>query len=100
MVVTSELEDEEQEESRMHAKSLQSCQTLCDPMDCSPPGSSVRGDSPGRNSGVCCLFLLQKLFPTQGSNLVSLKSPALAGGFFTTSAKIIVKRFLWLRKRS
>ena len=27
----------------MHAKSLQSCQTLCDPIDCSPPGSSVRG---------------------------------------------------------
>ena len=25
----------------MHAKSLQSCPTLCDPMDCSPPGSSV-----------------------------------------------------------
>ena len=25
------------------AKSLQSCPTLCDPMDCSPPGSSVRG---------------------------------------------------------
>ena len=27
----------------MHAKSLQSRLTLCDPMDCSPPGSSVRG---------------------------------------------------------
>ena len=25
------------------AKSLQSCPTLCDPMDCSPPGSSVQG---------------------------------------------------------
>ena len=25
------------------AKSLQSCQILCDPMDCSPPGSSVHG---------------------------------------------------------
>ena len=25
------------------AKSLQSCPTLCDPMDCSPPGSSVHG---------------------------------------------------------
>ena len=96
MVVTSELEDEEQEESRVHAKSLQSCQILCDPMDCRPPGSSVCGDSPGRNSGVGCLFLLQRLFPTQGSNSVSLKSPVLAGGFFTTSAKIIVKRFLWL----
>ena len=27
----------------MYAKSLQSCPTLCDPMDCSPPGSSVHG---------------------------------------------------------
>ena len=27
----------------MHAKSLQSCLTLCNPMDCSPPGSSVHG---------------------------------------------------------
>ena len=27
----------------MHAKSLQSCPTLCDPMDCSLPGSSFHG---------------------------------------------------------
>ena len=27
----------------MHAKSLQLCPTLCDPMDCSPPGASVYG---------------------------------------------------------
>ena len=27
----------------MHAKSLQSCPTLCNSMDCSPPGSSVHG---------------------------------------------------------
>ena len=32
----------------------QSCLTLCDPMDCSPPGSSVHGDSPGKNIGVSC----------------------------------------------
>ena len=29
----------------------QSCPTLCDPMDCSPQGSSVHGDSPGKNTG-------------------------------------------------
>ena len=29
--------------SRMHAKALQWCSTLCDPMDCSPPASSVHG---------------------------------------------------------
>ena len=28
---------------RMHAKLLQTCPTLCDPTDCSPPGSSVHG---------------------------------------------------------
>ena len=30
----------------------QLCPTLCDPMDCSPPGSSVHGDSPGKDTGV------------------------------------------------
>ena len=47
---------------------VQSCLTLCDPMDCSPPGSSVNGDSPGENTGVGCHVLLQGIFPTQGSN--------------------------------
>ena len=46
----------------------QSSLTLCDPMDCSLPGSSVSGDSPGKNTGVGCQALLQGLFPTQGSN--------------------------------
>ena len=34
------------------AKSLQSCPTLCDPIDGSPPGSAVPWDSPGKNTGV------------------------------------------------
>ena len=46
----------------------QSCPTLCHPMDCSPPGSSVHRDSPGMNTGVGCHSLLQEIFPTQGSN--------------------------------
>ena len=50
------------------AKSLQSCPTLCDPMDCSLSGSSVHGDSPSKNTGVGCHALLQRIFPTQGSN--------------------------------
>ena len=37
----------------------QSCPTLCDSMDCSPPG---------KDTGVGCHFLLQGIFPTQGSN--------------------------------
>ena len=44
----------------------QSCPTLCDPLDCSLPGSCVRGDSPGRNTG--CQAFLQGIFLTQGSN--------------------------------
>ena len=37
----------------------QSCPALCDPMDCSPPVSSVHGDSPGKNTGMGCHVLLQ-----------------------------------------
>ena len=47
----------------------QLCPTLSDPLDCSPPGSSVHGDSPGKNTGVGCRSLPQGIFPTQGSNL-------------------------------
>ena len=45
----------------------QSCLTLCDPIDCSLPCSSARGDSLGKNTGVGCP-LLQGILPTQGSN--------------------------------
>ena len=41
----------------------QSCPTLCDPMDCSLPGSSVCGDSPGKNTGIGCHGL-----PSRGSS--------------------------------
>ena len=67
------------------AKSLQSCLTLCDPRDSSPPGSSV--------SGILQARILEWLpypppgdLPHPGIELASLTSPALAGGFFTTSA--------------
>ena len=46
----------------------QSCLTLCNPTDSSPPGSTVCGDSPGKNIGVGCHFLLQGIFSTQGLN--------------------------------
>ena len=77
----------------LHAKSLQSCPTLCDPMDKTqqvslsmwffffffcPWGSS------GKNIGVSFHALLQ--WSSQpGMKPASLTSPALAGGFFTTS---------------
>ena len=39
----------------------QLCPTHCDPMDCSPPGFSVHGDSPDKNTGVGCHAPLQNL---------------------------------------
>ena len=42
-----------------YAKSLQSCPTLCDLIDGSPPGSPVPGILQARNTGVGCHFLLQ-----------------------------------------
>ena len=49
-------------------KSLRSCLTLCHHMDCSPGGSSVYGDSPGKNTRMSYHALLQGIFPTQGLN--------------------------------
>ena len=42
----------------------QSCPALCDPKDCSLPGSSVHGDYPAKNTGVGCHFLLHHLIDT------------------------------------
>ena len=51
-------------------ESLQSCLTLCDAMDCSRPGSSVRGILQANSFFLssCCHFFLQRIFLTQGSN--------------------------------
>ena len=46
--------------SCVRAKSLQSRLTASDPRDCSPLGSSVHEDSPGKNTGVDCHAFLQK----------------------------------------
>ena len=46
----------------------QLCLPLCDPVDCSRPGSSVHEIPKGKNTGVGCHFLLQGIFATQGSN--------------------------------
>ena len=65
------------------------CPTLYDPTGCSPPGSSVHGNSPGKNTGVGCHVLLQGIFLTQGSNLHLLGLSYVsswAGESFTTSA--------------
>ena len=51
-----------------------SCLTLCNPMDCSLPGSSVHGIFQVKNAGAGCHFLLQGIFLTQGSNHISCVS--------------------------
>ena len=67
------------------AKSLQSCPTLCDPMDCSPPGSCVHGILQARYwSGLP--WPPPGALPNPGIKPMSLMSPALAGRFFITSA--------------
>ena len=47
----------------------QLCPSLCDPMVCSPPGSSVHGILQAKNTGVGSQSLLQRIFSAQGSNL-------------------------------
>ena len=56
----------------VHGKSLHSCPPFCEPMDRSPPGSSVHGDSPGENTAEGCHSLLRGNLPNQGSNLCLL----------------------------
>ena len=58
----------------------QSCLTLCNPMDCSLPGPSVHGDSPGKNTGVGCPALLQGIFPTQVSHIQADSLPSESAG--------------------
>ena len=50
------------------AQSPQPCPTLCNPMGCSPPGSSVHGIFPSKITGVSCHALSQGIFPSQGLN--------------------------------
>ena len=47
---------------------IRSVCNCADCTDCSLPGSSVHGDSPGKNTGVGCHALLQCIFPTQRLN--------------------------------
>ena len=62
----------------VHAKSLQSCRTLCNTMDCTivPARLLCPWDSPGKNTGVGCHAFLQGIFLIQGSETWS-GSPAL-----------------------
>ena len=68
----------------LSAKLLQLCPTLCDPMDCSPPGTSVHGILQARTLGWAAVPSSSDL-PNPGIKPVSLTSPALAGRLFTIS---------------
>ena len=63
----------------VYAKLLQSYLTLCNPMDCTLPGSSVYGILQGKNIGVGCHALFQGIFLTQGSHLCLLSLHCQAG---------------------
>ena len=52
---------------------VQSCLTLCDPMDYSLPASSVHGESPGKNTRVGYHALLQGIFPIKEPRSPSLQ---------------------------
>ena len=72
------------------AKSLQSCLTLCDPID--HTRLLYPGDSTGKNTGVGCHVFLQEIFIVPGIEPAFIKIrlnsyvSSLAVGFFTTSA--------------
>ena len=79
----------------VHVKSLQSCLTLCDPMDCSLPGSSVFLGFSRQEYWGGLWFPSPGDLPDPGIEPTSLTSLALAGGFFTTSTTWEALWSLW-----
>ena len=71
--------------SCMYAKLLQLCPTLCNPMDYSPPGSSVHRILQARILEWVAMPSSEDL-SNPGIEPTSLLSPALTGRFFTTGA--------------
>ena len=55
-------------ERKKKGKVFQLCLTFCNHMDCSLPGSSLQGIFQARVLEWVAIFLLQGIFPTQGSN--------------------------------
>ena len=62
----------------------QSCLTLCDPTDSSPPGCSVHGISQARLLQWAAISFSRGIFLTQGSNLQVLCLLLCQGVFFTS----------------
>ena len=86
----------------------QLCLTLCNPLDCSPPGSFVGGNSPGKIIGVGCPEWVA-MPSSRASSLPRDRThiPCIAGRFFTTeppgkpllhcSGPVFKSRLLYLR---
>ena len=77
--------------SQVKALVTQSCPTICNHMDWGPPGSSVHGILQARMMVVSCHFLLQGIFLTQGSNLVSCTAGRFLTIWATREAPQIIK---------
>ena len=69
----------------MHVKSLQSCSTLCDPMDRSPPGSSVPGILQARTLEWAAVPSSSRSSQPRDQTHISCDF-CIAGGFFTTES--------------
>ena len=79
-------------EAKAKSDVAQSCRTLCDPMDCSLPGSLSPWNFPGKSTGVGCHFLLQEIFLTRDWTQVS----RVAGRQFTIWATRIIYKSDWI----
>ena len=78
------------------ASSLRLCPTLCDPMDCSPSGSSVHEILRARILEWVAMPSSRGILPTQGSNLRLLCLLALAGRFLLPSHQgMSTNKFYW-----
>ena len=60
-----------------YASSLQSCPTLCDPMDCNPPGSSILGILQARMLEWVSIPSFRGSSPSRDQTCGSCHSPAL-----------------------
>ena len=76
----------------------QLCPTLCDHMDCSPPGSSVSQGYPGKNTGVDYHFLFQGIFLTQAMNPSLLHLLPLQGDSLASLVAQLVKNLPAMQK--
>ena len=70
--------------SLLHAKLLQLCSTVCDPMDCSPPGASVHGILQARILEWVAMPSSRDL-PDPGIDSTSPAAPALQADFLLPS---------------